>query len=294
MADVFISYANEDRDLAGELARALDACGWSVWWDRKIIAGQSFDQAIEHELETAKSVVVLWSKHSIASEWVRNEAAAAAERGVLIPTLIDNVKLPLEFRHKQTADLIGWNGDPFHSGFQALRGGIFAATGHVSSQKPTWRQKLKLRWNRHSASVVIIVIALGFGAYMISLWLTPIPIPQERVPNAGMLSGSERPSNAIIGPADLVVGTYTGSVISDSKGGSRGDVTITITKRDKWTVRVSSDYPRLGTVDVVLTRIDNKVLSAEGDTILTVDLEQHPPRLDYNPHGEAAFAGSKQ
>lgn len=34
-------------------------------WDRKIIIGQAFDQAIERELENAKSVIVLWSEHSI-------------------------------------------------------------------------------------------------------------------------------------------------------------------------------------------------------------------------------------
>jgi len=64
-----------------------------VWWDRKIIAGQTFDQVIAHELETAKSVVVLWSKDSISSEWVKNEAAVAAERGVLVPALIDLVQV---------------------------------------------------------------------------------------------------------------------------------------------------------------------------------------------------------
>src|SRR4029077_13640011 len=80
MADVFISYANQNRDTARLLAASLEACGWSVWWDRKIQPGQSFDQAIERELEFARSVIVLWSKDSISSEWVKNEAALAAER----------------------------------------------------------------------------------------------------------------------------------------------------------------------------------------------------------------------
>src|SRR5882672_9927210 len=108
MTDVFISYASEDRERARNVASALQACGWSVWWDRNIITGQAFDQVIEHELETAKTIVVLWSMDSISSEWVKNEAAMVAERGVLVPALIDNVKLPLEFRRRQTADLIGW------------------------------------------------------------------------------------------------------------------------------------------------------------------------------------------
>jgi hypothetical protein len=72
MTDVFLSYASEDRERARTLARALEARGWSVWWDRKIIAGESFGQVIEHQLDTAASVVVLWSAASIASDWVKS------------------------------------------------------------------------------------------------------------------------------------------------------------------------------------------------------------------------------
>jgi hypothetical protein len=135
MKDVFISYASEDRERVRKLASALGARGWSVWWDREIIAGQTFDQVIEDELDTAKSVVVLWSKHSISSEWVMNEATVGSERGVLVPALIDKVKVPLEFRRKQAADLTGWDGDPSHGGFRALCEGI-TAKANISSVPP--------------------------------------------------------------------------------------------------------------------------------------------------------------
>lgn len=162
MTDVFISYASEDREGARKLANALEARGWSVWWDRKIIAGQTFDQVIEHELGTAKCVVVLWSKDSILSEWVKSEAAVAAERGVLVPALIDDVRLPLEFRRRQTADLVGWDGDPLHGGFQALCDGVATkapVTGVAPHPPPTppvrvplWRR----RWTLGAATAIII------------------------------------------------------------------------------------------------------------------------------------------
>jgi len=129
MTDIFISYAREDRERARTVAGALQSRGWSVWWDRDVKAGQAFDQVIEHELETAKSVVVLWSKDSITSDWVKGEAAAAVQRGVLVPALIDNVKLPLEFSRRQTADLISWEGDTSHAGFQALCDGVTMTAG---------------------------------------------------------------------------------------------------------------------------------------------------------------------
>ena len=47
--------------------------------------------------------------------------------------------------------------------------------------------------------------------------------------------------SATIEPAELVAGKYFGDVIADSKGSSRSDVMLTITKLDKWSVRITSD-----------------------------------------------------
>jgi TIR domain-containing protein len=44
VTDIFISYASEDRERAGQLAQAFGAMGWSVWWDRRIIVGKAYDQ----------------------------------------------------------------------------------------------------------------------------------------------------------------------------------------------------------------------------------------------------------
>jgi hypothetical protein len=298
MADVFISYASEDRDRAGKLASALSALGWSVWWDRRIIAGQTFDQAIERELETAKSVVVLWSKHSIASEWVKNEAAVASERGVLVPAAIDTVKLPLEFRRRQTAELIDWNGERSHSGFQALCEGLAAAIGGAPVHPPVPHQGEKLRWSSRwmLAAIAATVVAVGFGVYSIAPWRTtmPAPIPQSGRSETGMLAESEKPLAAGTELADLVIGSYSGDVVADSKGGSRSDVGVTIIKLDRSTVRVTSNYHRLGTVDVTLTRSGNQILNAGGDTPFVVDLDRKPPTLLFDPGSEVSYRGNKQ
>jgi len=39
MAHVFIGYSREDREAAKRLAEAIEARGWTVWWDRFIPAG---------------------------------------------------------------------------------------------------------------------------------------------------------------------------------------------------------------------------------------------------------------
>jgi hypothetical protein len=108
MAHLFLSYAREDRECAELLAGALAKRGWTVWWDRRIQVGRSFSEVIESELEKARCVIVLWSQHALNSEWVQNEAAEAARRKVMVPVRIEDVRLPLEFRRLQTADLFEW------------------------------------------------------------------------------------------------------------------------------------------------------------------------------------------
>lgn len=109
--DVFISYAREDQASASRLAQWCTECGWTVFWDQAITPGRKWDQAIEHALAESLCVLVLWSKNSVNSDWVKTEAAEAARRNVLVPVSIDGVTLPLEFRRVQTLDLTkAWQG----------------------------------------------------------------------------------------------------------------------------------------------------------------------------------------
>jgi hypothetical protein len=288
MTDVFVSYASEDRERAGQLAQALGAHGWSVWWDRKIIAGQAFDQAIERELETARCVVVLWSAHSVDSEWVKNEAAVAAERGVLIPALIDGVRLPLEFRRKQTADLVNWHGEAGHAGLQSLCEGVAHVLGTAAPQPvAAGHTSRRPRWLR--PAVAALAVLLGLGLYAGGAWRAAPPMSASEV-----AAVAPPPAAETTGLADLVVGRYHGDVIADSKGSSRSDIDVTITRIDRATVRVSSDYRRIGSVDVNLTRNGNQVFAADGDTPFIVDLDRSPPSLVFDPHSELAYRGTRR
>jgi hypothetical protein len=107
-AEVFVSYAHEDTAVAESIAGRLGKERWSVFWDREIPVGLSWDDIVEKALDAAKCVVVLWSSASRDSEWVRIEANEGAERGILAPALLEDVKIPLRFRRIQAANLIGW------------------------------------------------------------------------------------------------------------------------------------------------------------------------------------------
>jgi hypothetical protein len=120
MSDLFISYAAADRERLKFLISGLEQRGWTVWWDRIIRAGKTWDKVIEEELDRARCVLVVWSFASVNSEWVRVEADEAYRRRILVPVLFDEVRIPLAFRRIQAARLIGWSGDLNDSGFEHL------------------------------------------------------------------------------------------------------------------------------------------------------------------------------
>jgi hypothetical protein len=121
VADVFISYARIDRPFARRLADALEARGWSVWWDyRNLRGGQHFHRIIEEAISTARVVVVVWSKTSIESRWVRDEATLALEEDKLVPLRIDMARLPMRFRNIHTIDLVSWTGEAEAEPFERL------------------------------------------------------------------------------------------------------------------------------------------------------------------------------
>ena len=106
MADIFISYAGEDRPWVEKFAHALVDQGWSVWWDRSIPFGKSYQTVIEQALGEAKCVFVIWSAHSVDSSWVWAEAEEARNRNILIPVTIDDAQPPLIFIDREEFHLI--------------------------------------------------------------------------------------------------------------------------------------------------------------------------------------------
>jgi len=129
LADIFVSYSRQDKSLVAPLVAALEAEGWSVWWDPEITPGEEFDAMISRELERTRSLVVVWTPQSVDSRWVRGEARDAADRGVLVPVRFQNAKLPIDFRAVHTTDLDQWGEDPKGAPFRALFKALEAKLG---------------------------------------------------------------------------------------------------------------------------------------------------------------------
>jgi hypothetical protein len=105
--DVFISYAREERDRCVEFAKKLKALDLRVWFDAEIRPGKSFEDEIERALASASAVLVLWSKRSVASRWVRNESRRADERGKLVAACLEQCEIPLAVSHVHHVSLAG-------------------------------------------------------------------------------------------------------------------------------------------------------------------------------------------
>lgn len=120
MPDVFISYNREDRETARLISSALEAEGFSVWWDAALRAGETYDEVTELNLRQAGAVVVLWSKRSSNSKWVRAEATVGERSSTLVPALIEDCERPIRFELVQTADLRHWRGDRADQNWRAF------------------------------------------------------------------------------------------------------------------------------------------------------------------------------
>ena len=122
MHDIFLSYATKDRDRLRPLVKALEAQGWSVFWDhRSIKVAQDWHDVIGTAIQQCPCVIVAWSQNSVVSRWVREEALIARDRGVLYPVLLDRVAPPFGFTLMQAADFTVWNGKDSYPEFVKLK-----------------------------------------------------------------------------------------------------------------------------------------------------------------------------
>ncbi len=102
---VFFSYSREDRSRALPIIRLIEESGFPTWWDGLLEGGERYSRATEEALNRARAVVVLWSKASVGSHWVHDEATRGRDRGLLVPIALDGSEPPLGFGQFQVIDL---------------------------------------------------------------------------------------------------------------------------------------------------------------------------------------------
>ncbi|MBX3511512.1 MAG: toll/interleukin-1 receptor domain-containing protein, partial [Hyphomonadaceae bacterium] len=176
MADIFISYASEDRHRVRPLADALTARGFNVWWDRSLAAGHDYAAVIERELKNAKAVIVVWTQSSAASTFVRDEAGRARDEGRLVPVLLDNVQIPLGFGAFQAEDFTRWNGGANAPQMQILEEALKAKLeGRDVNAGEVARKRRRLMARIRIVSVLTVIALLVAIAWGVNDIITPEP-----------------------------------------------------------------------------------------------------------------------
>ena len=181
--DVFVSYKAEDRARLAPLVAALEAEGFSVWWDAHIGGGTNWHRDIEQHLESARCVVVAWSKRSVGhdGDFVRDEARRAQRRGAYLPICIDAVEPPLGFGEIQAMSLKGWRGDRSDARFVALADAVRERiTGEHKTHRPAHREKAGVSRRMVVAGGISAgaIAAAGVGGWLL---LRPAPANAKRI-----------------------------------------------------------------------------------------------------------------
>ncbi|HET7085494.1 MAG TPA: TIR domain-containing protein [Rhizomicrobium sp.] len=283
MADVFISYAREDVAWVEKLNRALEAQGYSVWWDRNLATGARYLKETETQLREARATIVVWSKVSVDSHWVVDEATLARDLGRLVPISKDGTMPPLGFGQYQATDFSHWNGDavePLSVLLKALAERIQPTDRAVAPKRPVAGPG-----GRVPVAIAggLLLLVMAAGAWW---WLRPPPAVAHSM--LVRLGGFQRLSEdlpATIGDtldaeiaaafnADGVVGVSTASV--PAPGAAPAYALGGTIRRDGQTIRV-------------ITRLTNE---RSGATIWSDNFDYDGKELSRVPRHIAVDAGN--
>jgi hypothetical protein len=97
---VFLSYATEDKTFAERIAKALEARGVSVWYDRPVHVDSSLLQRISEVISASDYLLVLISSHMKRSDRLMHELATGVKKELtarditILPVLIADVEMP--------------------------------------------------------------------------------------------------------------------------------------------------------------------------------------------------------
>src|SRR5208282_4039567 len=100
LGKVFISHTTADKPFVRRLAGRLEKSHFQVWLDEHdLIAGDPLPESISKALQAARVILVIVSKASVASKWLRYELNVATDRMIkgecrVIPVAIDETPLP--------------------------------------------------------------------------------------------------------------------------------------------------------------------------------------------------------
>ena len=273
MPEVFISYSQQDKNVAAAACAVLEQEGIACWIaPRDIAAGEEWGDAIIRGIDSCLFVVFIFSRSSNESPWVKRELERAVSRGMpIVPFRIENVQPvggmelfasashwldaftpPLELHLRKLANTVGlWleEGRP--------------PTASQSTRRPLGRMAGPEK-SGHDASRFIAIIGAMLAVAVIGFWLVksgrpPVqenpsaPVPQPAVTNPPAKPLEQPPPAAFKPPPETKPSptsvpsirpamATTPPLSPSAPGGSAADPLEGILKRDAFIARLESGF----------------------------------------------------
>ena len=92
---LFVSHVTEDRAAAMQVVEGLERRGIRCWvTPRDVEAGKAYDDEIAQAIDASRALLLIFSEHCNANEYIRREITFAGNaRKLIIPFRIENVEL---------------------------------------------------------------------------------------------------------------------------------------------------------------------------------------------------------
>lgn len=148
---VFISYTSADKDFVSNLASQLRIFGINVWYDDwEIKVGDSIIDKVFNGLRKSDALIIVLSKASVKSRWVKEELNTAAIRKInkddilILPILKENCEIPTVLSQLKYADFR-----------KDLESGLYELLDVIEPLRTLWHS-LKIFREQHSMVVTRI------------------------------------------------------------------------------------------------------------------------------------------
>ncbi|MGA9600683.1 MAG: toll/interleukin-1 receptor domain-containing protein [Methylocystis sp.] len=164
MAEVFVSYANNDRDAARRIVDAIRQTGLDVWGPDQVQSGVDFSEQIELALEGSRCVVVLWSREAAKSEWLQREIRHAIKgwsSDRLVLGVLDDAPLPVGLRDIQATSMRGEESVFEHELIERVRATVARAEAKIAVEYAKRSEKSRSAMGRPAMGLLVAAMVFA-------------------------------------------------------------------------------------------------------------------------------------
>ncbi len=180
MADVFISYVEEDGELVDEIARGLNSAGYSTWrYQKDVAAGDDYLLETRRNIEQCKAFLLMLSPMAITSDQIDKEVVRAHECHKPFVPVLAGITYD-EFGERQpkwqqavgsaTAVALPASGDVDAVMDRLIEGIERRTTGGGGKDNEAWKERARRvrrprRWVRRAVVAGVVLVAAGGAAF---------------------------------------------------------------------------------------------------------------------------------